>query len=43
MKADEIRTRLREADADLARQVLDYERRHQERTTITTAADHATT
>ncbi|TJZ95479.1 hypothetical protein [Actinacidiphila oryziradicis] len=43
MKADEIRTRLREADADLARQVLDYERRHQERTTITTAAEHATT
>ncbi|TJZ95875.1 hypothetical protein [Actinacidiphila oryziradicis] len=43
MKADEIRTRLREADADLARQVLDYERRHQERTTVTTAADHAAT
>jgi hypothetical protein len=41
MKADEIRTRLRKADADLARQVLDYERRHQERTTVTTAADHA--
>ncbi|WP_164835894.1 hypothetical protein [Actinacidiphila soli] len=43
MKADEIRTRLREADTDLARQVLDYERRHQERTTITTTADHAAT
>jgi hypothetical protein len=43
MKADEIRARLREADADLARQVLDYERRHQERTTVTTAADHAAT
>jgi hypothetical protein len=43
MKADEIRARLREADPDLARQVLDYERRHQERTTVTTAADHAAT
>jgi hypothetical protein len=31
------------ADADLARQVLDYERRHQERTIVTTAAEHATT
>jgi hypothetical protein len=43
MKADEIRTRLRAADPDLARQVLDLERRHQERTTVTTAADHAAT
>ena len=43
MKADEIRIRLRQADADLARQVLDYEQRHQERTTITTAAKHAAT
>ncbi|TJZ97071.1 hypothetical protein [Actinacidiphila oryziradicis] len=43
MKADEIRARLREADPDLARQVLDYERRHQERTTVSTAADHAAT
>jgi hypothetical protein len=43
MKADEIRARLREADADLARQVLDYERRHHERTTVTTAAEHAAT
>jgi hypothetical protein len=43
MKADEIRARLRKSDADLAQQVLDYERRHQERTTITTAADHAAT
>jgi hypothetical protein len=34
---------LRAADPDLTRQVLDLERRHQERTTVTTAADHAAT
>jgi hypothetical protein len=43
MKADQIRARLRKADTDLAQQVLDYERRHQQRTTITTTADHAAT
>jgi hypothetical protein len=39
MNAEKIHARLREADADLTRQVLDYERRHQERTIITTAAE----
>jgi hypothetical protein len=42
MKADEIRALLRKADTDLAQQVLDYERRHQERTTITTTATRMT-
>ncbi|TJZ93684.1 hypothetical protein [Actinacidiphila oryziradicis] len=42
MNADEIRTLMHVADADLAQQVLDYERRHQERTTITTAAERIT-
>jgi hypothetical protein len=39
MNAEKIRARLREADADLTRQVLDYERRHQERPIVTTAAE----
>jgi hypothetical protein len=42
MQADEIRTLMHVADADVAQQVLDYERRHQERTTITTAAERIT-
>jgi hypothetical protein len=42
MNAEKIRARLREAAADLTRQVLDYERRHQERPIVTTAAERIT-
>jgi hypothetical protein len=42
MKADEIRILMHVADADLAQQVLDYERRHQERPIVTTAAERIT-
>lgn len=41
MATDEIRTRLREAGPALARNVVDYERRHQGRTTVITAAERA--
>jgi nucleoid DNA-binding protein len=40
---DQISTRLRTADPALARQVLDYEQRHQQRRTVITAAEQRAT